>query len=105
MSPLIQASGWMFILYIADRVMETLFRASTGESIHGFEKIDVRMRTFISRRNVNLAILTLALPFGLGIEAFYTIVGWQAFSLAFHFWRVIKFWNAGESADHAFTQA
>lgn len=98
MSPLIQASGWLFILYMVDRVLETLFRASTGESIHGFEKIDVRMRTIISRRNVNLAILTAALPFGLGVEAFYVIVGWQAISLAFHFWRVVKFWNAGESA-------
>jgi len=105
MSPLIQASGWLFLLYIVDRVVETLFRASTGESIHGFEKIDIWMRTIISRRNVNLAILTAALPFGLGIEAFYVIVGWQAFSVAFHLWRVVKFWNAGDSADHAFTQA
>jgi phosphatidylglycerophosphate synthase len=105
MSPLIQASGYLFILYIVDRILETLFRASTGQSIHGYEKIDVWMRTIISRRNINLAILTVALPFGRGVEAFYAIVAWQAFSAAFHLWRVVKFWNAGDSADHAFTQA
>jgi phosphatidylglycerophosphate synthase len=92
-SGIVQASMWMAVFYIFDRVLEMLFRASTGKSIHGYTQLDARMRTFISRRNVNLALITLALPLGLGVEAFYFIVAWQAFSALYHLSRVAKFWN------------
>jgi phosphatidylglycerophosphate synthase len=95
-SGVFQASMWMSVFYIFDRVMERLFTASTGKSIHGYSVFDARMRTFISRRNVNLALFTLALPFGLAVQAFYVIVGWQAASALFHLSRVVRFWNVSD---------
>jgi len=92
-----QASMWMVVFYIFDRVMEMLFTAGTGKSIHGYSAVDARMRTFISRRNVNLAVFTVALAFGMAVPAFYAIVAWQAASALFHLSRVIKFWNVNET--------
>jgi phosphatidylglycerophosphate synthase len=93
-SGVFQASMWMVVFYIFDRIMEILFTASTGKSIHGYTELDIRVRTFISRRNVNLAVFTIALPLGLAVPAFYGIVAWQAGSALFHLSRVIRFWNA-----------
>jgi len=93
----VQASMWMAVFYIFDRVLEMLFTACTGKSIHGYTELDVRIRTFISRRNVNLALFTVALPLGLGLEAFYLIVAWQGVSAAYHLTRVIKFWNDSDN--------
>jgi len=105
-SPVFQASMWMVVFYIFDRVMEMLFTAGTGKSIHGYAPLDMRLRTVISRRNVNLAIFTVALAAGFAVPAFYAIVAWQAASALFHLSRVIKFWNDGlarhlESGDAA----
>lgn len=100
-SNLVAGSGWFFLFYMLDRVMEVLFKSSTGESIHGYRELDRRMRTFISRRNVNLAIFTVALPLGLGVEAFYLMVAWQGACLLFHLWRVVKFWNVAKEAEAA----
>jgi hypothetical protein len=55
------------------------------------------MRTFISRRNVNLALFTVALLLGLGLEAFYLIVVWQVVTAAYHLSRVIQFWNDSDN--------
>jgi phosphatidylglycerophosphate synthase len=93
----VTASMWMVVFYIFDRIMETLFQASTGKSIHGYTEFDIRMRTFISRRNVNLALFTVALPLGLGLEAFYLIVVWQVVTAAYHLSRVIQFWNDSDN--------
>jgi phosphatidylglycerophosphate synthase len=95
-SGVFHASMWMSVIYIFDRVMEMLFTASTGKSIHGYTEFDARMRTFISRRNVNLALITVALPLGLAVPAFYLIVGWQAASALFHLSRVVRFWNVSD---------
>jgi phosphatidylglycerophosphate synthase len=92
-SPVFQASLWLTVFYILDRVMEMLFKSCTGQSIHGYTPLDVRMRTFVSRRNVNLAVFTVALAVGMGTPAFYLIAAWQAVTLLFHVSRVIKFWN------------
>jgi hypothetical protein len=58
------------------------------------------VRTFVSRRNVNLAIFALALPLGYGIESLYCMAVWQGLSALFHLTRVIKFWSTkiGEGA-------
>ena len=92
-SNVFQASIWMMGLYVFDRMLERLFKVCTGRSIQDFRPIDVTLRTFVSRRNVNLAIFVVALPFGLGIEAMYVIVGWQALTAAYHFQRVLQYWN------------
>jgi len=75
---------WLFGLYALDRLLAPLFKAITGKSIHGYAPVDVKMRTFISRRNVNLPVFTLALPLGLGAQAIVLVFAWQAVCFVFH---------------------
>ena len=53
----------------------------------------------MSRRNVNLALFTVALPFGLGIEAFYAVVGLQLATVVYHLIRVVQCWNGEEEQE------
>lgn len=87
-------------LYAADRIVTAIFRQRTGKSIHGVTPLDVRMRTVISRRNVNLAIFTVALGVDFlagtrvwALGAFYFVVAWQAFSLLWHAQRLWAFFG------------
>ncbi|MEE8580391.1 MAG: CDP-alcohol phosphatidyltransferase family protein [Myxococcota bacterium] len=100
-------SLWMFGLYAADRLCPLLFMWRTGRSIHGFRPLDRRVRTFVSRRNVNLPVFTLALVLdvlvpgvGFALPAFALIVAWQAACLVFHVARVARFWSDA-GASHA----
>jgi len=95
-----QAALAMFALYVIDRIVTAIFRQKTGRSIHGATPLDVRMRTFISRRNVNLAFFTVALAIDavagtsvVALATFYGIVAWQGFSLAWHAQRLVAFWG------------
>jgi phosphatidylglycerophosphate synthase len=81
-------------LYAADRLLAPIFKSITGKSIHGYAPIDVKMRTFISRRNVNLPVFTVALPLGLGALAIDFVVAWQAACFLFHLVRVVQVWQA-----------
>jgi phosphatidylglycerophosphate synthase len=94
---LFQAWLWMTICYVADRVVARLFTERTGRSIHAYTPLDVRLRTIISRRNVNLVVFTLGLLAGVPVAAFYVIVAWQVATLAFHTDRLVRFWNAGRA--------
>jgi phosphatidylglycerophosphate synthase len=89
---------WMFGLYAVDRLLAPIFKAITRKSIHGYEPIDVKMRTFISRRNVNLPVFTVALPLGLGELAIAFVVLWQAACLVFHAVRCVQVWQARRTA-------
>ena len=101
-SPVFQASIWLAGLYITDRILETLFKSCTGgRSVQDYTPLDARLRTFVSRRNVNLALFTVALPFGLGIEAFYGVVVLQLATVAYHLVRVVQVWGAGEAPPTA----
>jgi hypothetical protein len=87
--------------YIQDRIVTGIFKARHGTSIHDFTPLDERVRTFISRRNVNLILFTAALLLDWiapGVQAavatFYFIVAWQVVSAAWHFQRLVQFWNA-----------
>jgi phosphatidylglycerophosphate synthase len=86
---------WLFALYALDRLVAPLFKAITGKSIHGYAPIDVKMRTFISRRNVNLPVFTVALPLGLGAEAIALVFAWQAVCFGFHAVRTVQVAAAG----------
>jgi phosphatidylglycerophosphate synthase len=104
-SPTFRASLWMFGFYVADRIVTGIFKGRTGRSIHGFTPLDEKVRTFISRRNVNLALFTVALLLDWalpGLRAaeltFYFIVLWQAACLVWHAQRVVQFWNARPAA-------
>jgi len=91
-----QASLWMLGLYIGDRLLEKVFKACTGHSVQDYRPLDVRLRTFASRRNVNLVLFAVALPFGLGVPAFYAVVGLQLATLVYHLVRVIQFWDGDD---------
>lgn len=99
-------SSWLFrssiamaVVYFLDRILVRVFTRRTNRSIHAYAPIDVRMRTIISRRNINLPLFTVGLPLGLGVETFAFIVLWQYASFAFHLLRVIQCWNAGRAED------
>ena len=101
-SAVFQASVWMFWLYWADRLSAPIFKARTGRSIHGYLPIDVKIRTFISRRNVNLPFFTAAVAIDalrpgpgweLSIAVFYGIVVWQALCVVYHAVRTVQFFN------------
>lgn len=90
----------MFGVYTADRACAGIFRRQTGVSIHGCTPLDEKLRTFISRRNVNLAFFTAALLIDWMIPGyraaeitFHAIVAWQVVCLAWHIERVAHFWN------------
>jgi len=99
-APVFHAAVWMAITYTLDRVVTGLFNRRTGRSIHGYRPLDERMRTFISRRNINLPLFTLGLLAGISVPAFMVIVLWQVATCAFHFTRLVQFWN-GEAAEAA----
>lgn len=91
--PTFELAMWFFAIYIADRLIAPFFKRIAGKSIHGYAPIDVKMRTFISRRNVNLPVFTLALPLGFGHEAIVFVVAWQVVCLAFHAVRFAQMWQ------------
>lgn len=100
-SGLFIASLWLLGFYVLDRLCAPIFKARTGRSIHGYTPLDERMRTFISRRNVNLAAFSVALALdavrgggGLATLTFYVIVAWQVVGFVWHAARTIRFWNA-----------
>ena len=75
-------------------------RSSPPEGLPA-QLLDEKVRTFISRRNVNMALFTVALLLDWalpGLRAaeftFYFIVLWQVAGLAWHAERVVQFWNA-----------
>jgi phosphatidylglycerophosphate synthase len=101
-STVFQASIWMFWFYVADRLCAPIFKARTGRSIHGYLPIDVKIRTFISRRNVNLPFFTVAIAIDalwpgsgwpVSTAVFYFIVVWQAVCIVYHAYRTIQFFN------------
>ncbi len=109
-SPIFQASIWMFWLYVADRLCAPVFKARTGRSIHGYLPIDVQIRTFISRRNVNLPFFTAAVAidairsgenWALSTAVFYAIVAWQAICVVYHAARTIQFFNVEKGSSPA----
>jgi len=97
-----EASLWLAGFYVADRACAGVFKARTGASIHGFTPLDEKVRTFISRRNVNLVLFTGALLFDWAVGGdgrmplltFYFIVAWQVICFAWHAERLARFWNA-----------
>jgi len=99
-SPVFQAFMWMTITYALDRVVAGVFKRRTDRSIHGYTPLDERMRTFISRRNINLPIFTVGLITGIPVPAFLLVVLWQVGTFLFHLDRLIRFWN-GKAVQEA----
>ncbi len=97
-APVMQLAVWMAVLYVADRIVAALFSARVGRSIHGCTRFDERMRTWISRRNINVPVFMVGLLLGFPVLTFALIVVWQAVSFGLHSLRVVQFWNREERA-------
>lgn len=82
--PLWQAAWWMLALYVLDRLILSVYRAKYKRGLHTHAAMDAFVRTFISRRNINLPLFTVAYATGWGAEAFYFIVLWQALTCLYH---------------------
>jgi phosphatidylglycerophosphate synthase len=104
------ASIWMFWLYVADRLCAPVFRARTGRSIHGYRPLDEKLRTFISRRNVNLPFFTAAVALDavspgpgwpIATAVFMAMVVWQAICLVYHAARTVQFFNVVKGSSPA----
>jgi phosphatidylglycerophosphate synthase len=98
-SSVFQAAVWITAFYFLDRIVAGLFDFRTGRSIHGYTPLDVRMRTFISRRNINVPLFTVGLIVGVPIPVFYLIGLWQVATFAFHTERLVQFWNSQGVAE------
>jgi phosphatidylglycerophosphate synthase len=105
----IAAEGWnsnlghaavaIVACYALDRVVLKIYPKVFGRAFHTHSRMDGIVRSFIARRNISLPIFTIGWLTGLGREAFYLIVAWQAATLAYHAGRT--FWIlAIERAQH-----
>ena len=89
-SPAWQAGLWMLGLYVLDRLILKIYPTIFGRGLHTHAKIDAVVRTFISRRNINLPLFTIGYPLGFGVQTIYVIVVWQALTCLYHGFRT--FW-------------
>lgn len=85
------------VVYVLDRVVLKVYPKIFQRGLHTHSKMDGFVRSFISRRNINLPIFTLGVIldslFGgasYAAAAFYFIVFWQVMTLAYHAGRT--FW-------------
>ena len=99
--PIMLLAYWFTGLYVLDRIVAALFSVRLGQSIHGYRLLDRRMRTFISRRNINLPVFMLGLLAGVPVQTFALITVWQAACLGFHTWRLLQFWHRRLELDDA----
>jgi phosphatidylglycerophosphate synthase len=82
--PIFQAALLMLALYVADRLVLAVYKARYRRGLHGHSPLDAQVRSFISRRNINLPFFTVALLAGLAVPAFYLIVAWQLLTVLWH---------------------
>lgn len=87
--PLWQAAWVMLGLYVLDRLILAVYRAKYKRGLHTHAAMDALVRTFISRRNINLPFFTIAYATGFGAQAFCIIVLWQALTCAYHGLRTV----------------
>lgn len=92
-SRVFQAALWMAGVYALDRIVAAVFNRRLGRSIHGYTPLDERMRTFISRRNINLPLFLIGWLLGVPVATFLLIVLWQVVCFVFHVERLAQFWN------------
>jgi phosphatidylglycerophosphate synthase len=83
-SPVFTASLWMLGLYVLDRLILKIYPSRFGRGLHTHAAMDGFVRTFISRRNINLPLFTVGYYAGLGIETIYLMVAWQALTCLYH---------------------
>jgi hypothetical protein len=57
------------------------------------------MRTFISRRNINLPLFTVGVILGIPVFTFAVIILWQVVTFAYHSTRLVQFWHDGHTME------
>jgi len=75
--------------YILGRFIESRFKYKFGFNPYMWQPFDSKFRLFISRRNVNLFILSLGLLTGQLLYSFYIVALWRVISLGIQFTRLI----------------
>ena len=98
-STIFQATIGMTLFYILDRVVVRMFTARTGRSLYSYTPFDTQMRTFISRRNINLPLFTVGLILGIPVFTFAFIILWQVVTFVYHTIRLVQFWNDGHPVE------
>jgi phosphatidylglycerophosphate synthase len=83
-SPVFLASLAMLVLYVIDRLILKIYPTRFGRGLHTHAPMDGFVRTFISRRNINLPLFTVGYLAGFGVETIYLIVAWQAATCLYH---------------------
>ena len=87
--PLAIATMLLFAFYIADRLILAVAKARFKRGLHAMTPLDGKIRTWIARRNVNMAIFTLGLLAGAGAFSFVLVTLWQGATFAYHTIRTI----------------
>jgi len=83
-SPVFLAAMVMLALYVIDRLILKVYPTRFGRGLHTHAAMDGFVRTFISRRNINLPLFTVGYAIGWGAETIYLIVLWQAATCLYH---------------------
>jgi phosphatidylglycerophosphate synthase len=83
-SPAWTAGLVMLGLYVLDRLILAIYPRRFHKGLHTHAPIDGFVRTFISRRNINLPLFTVGYYIGLGVPTLYLIVLWQALTALYH---------------------
>jgi hypothetical protein len=87
----VDASVWiLFGFYCLGRAVEGLFILIGGFHIHIWKKIDHWFRYITSRRNPNMVVLTLSVPFGKMAEGLIIIAAWSVLANLFHIVRLVQ---------------
>jgi phosphatidylglycerophosphate synthase len=102
-SALGQGAIAIFALYVVDRVVLKIYPYVFKRAFHTHSRMDGLVRSFIARRNISLPLFTVGYLIGLGPEAFFLIVAWQAATTLYHAGRT--FWilcvEKAQLKDHA----
>ncbi|MEL7171451.1 MAG: CDP-alcohol phosphatidyltransferase family protein [Pseudomonadota bacterium] len=92
------AAWGMTAFYVADRLVLMVAKARFGRGLHAMTRLDGQVRSFISRRNINLLILTAGLAIGQETAAFAMVVGWQVATCLWHALRTAMLYPRGRVA-------
>ena len=82
--PLAIAGLLLILFYIGDRLVLMVAKARFRRGLHAMHPLDAAVRTWIARRNVNLAIFVVGLVLGQAEAAFYLIAAWQGLTMLWH---------------------
>jgi phosphatidylglycerophosphate synthase len=83
-SALGQGAIAIFVLYVIDRLVLKIYPYVFKRAFHTHSRMDGLVRSFIARRNISLPLFTVGYLIGLGREAFFLIVAWQAATTLYH---------------------